>query len=62
MDNEEAKILVGENVPFITGAQSRQGDGDPFQTIQRQDIGVALKIKAPYQQQRLSDPRDRANR
>jgi len=45
MDNEEAKILVGENVPFITGAQSRQGDGDPFQTIQRQDIGVVLKIK-----------------
>jgi len=45
MDNEEAKILVGENVPFITGAQSRQGDADPFQTIQRQDIGVLLKIK-----------------
>ena len=45
MDNEEAKILVGENVPFITGAQSRQGDTDPFQTIQRQDIGVLLKIK-----------------
>lgn len=45
MDNEEAKILVGENVPFITGAQSRQGDADPFQTIQRQDIGVVLKIK-----------------
>ena len=45
MDNEEAKILVGENVPFITGAQSRQGGGDPFQTIQRQDIGVVLKIK-----------------
>lgn len=45
MDNEEAKILVGENVPFITGAQSRQGDVDPFQTIQRQDIGVVLEIK-----------------
>ncbi len=45
MDNEEAKILVGENVPFITGAQNRQGDVDPFQTIQRQDIGVVLKIK-----------------
>lgn len=45
MDNEEAKILVGENVPFITGSQNRQGDLDPFQTIQRQDIGVVLKIK-----------------
>ena len=45
MDNEEAKILVGENVPFITGSQSREGQSDPFQTIQRQDIGVLLKIK-----------------
>ena len=45
MDNEEAKILVGENVPFITEAQSREGQSDPFQTIQRQDIGVVLKIK-----------------
>ncbi|GAA6152182.1 type II secretion system secretin GspD [Pseudoteredinibacter isoporae] len=45
MDNEEASILVGETVPFITGSQNRQGNTDPFQTIQRKDIGVTLKIK-----------------
>ena len=44
LDNEEAEILVGENVPFITGSQQRPGDIDPFQTIERQDIGVTLKV------------------
>lgn len=45
LDNEEAEILVGENVPFITGSQQRAGDIDPFQTIERHDIGLILKIK-----------------
>src|SRR5690606_28171586 len=45
LDNEEAEILVGSNVPFITGSQQRAGDLDPFQTIQRQDIGITLKVK-----------------
>jgi general secretion pathway protein D len=46
LDNEEAEILVGQNVPFITGEQSSQnGNDNPFTTIQRQDIGVKLKIK-----------------
>ena len=45
LDNEEAEILVGSNVPFITGSQQRAGDLDPFQTIQREDIGTTLKIK-----------------
>jgi general secretion pathway protein D len=44
LDNEEAQILVGENVPFVTGSQLRDGDSEPFQTIQRQDIGISLKI------------------
>ncbi len=44
LDNEEAEILVGENVPFITGSQSRDGQSDPFQTIERQDIGISLKV------------------
>lgn len=43
LDNEEASILVGENVPFITGSESREGS-NPFQTIQRQDIGVTLTV------------------
>jgi general secretion pathway protein D len=46
LDNEEAEILVGQNVPFITGEQSSEnGNDNPFTTIQRQDIGVKLKIK-----------------
>jgi len=44
LDNEEAKILVGENVPFITGSEARDND-DPFQTIDRQDVGITLKVK-----------------
>lgn len=46
MDNEEASIIVGENVPFVTGTQSNNnGSGNPFTTIERQDIGIKLKIK-----------------
>lgn len=45
LDNEEANILVGSNVPFVTGSIQRAGDTNPFQTIQRQDIGITLEIK-----------------
>lgn len=49
MDNEEAEIVVGQNVPFVTGSYSSTGTGstptNPFQTIQRQDVGLSLKIK-----------------
>ena len=47
LDNEEAKIVVGENVPFITG-QFTQASGtntNPFQTIERKDVGITLRIK-----------------
>ncbi|WP_081847901.1 type II secretion system secretin GspD [Microbulbifer sp. HZ11] len=45
LDNEEAEILVGQNVPFITGSQLTTGsNNDPFQTVQRQDIGTILKV------------------
>ncbi len=44
LDNEEAQILVGQNVPFITGSEAREGS-DPFQTIERQDVGITLKVK-----------------
>lgn len=44
LDNEEAEILVGSNVPFITGSEARTND-DPFQTIERQDVGITLKVK-----------------
>jgi general secretion pathway protein D len=52
MDNEEAKIVVGENVPFITGQFTGVGGGagaganaNPFQTIERKDVGITLRIK-----------------
>ncbi|MCW8840349.1 MAG: type II secretion system secretin GspD, partial [Gammaproteobacteria bacterium] len=49
LDNEEAEITVGQNVPFVTGSYTSTGGGstptDPFQTIQREDVGLTLKIK-----------------
>lgn len=49
MDNEEAKITVGQNVPILTGQYANTGGGttptNPFQTIDRQDIGLILTIK-----------------
>ena len=47
LDNEEAEILVGSNVPFITGQSTGAASGtdNPFQTITRQDIGISLKVK-----------------
>jgi len=50
LDNAEAKIVVGENVPFVTGsfAQATGTTGttvNPFQTIERKDVGLTLKIK-----------------
>ncbi len=45
LDNQEAQILVGQNVPFITGSFSNDsGSTNPFTTIQRQDIGISLKV------------------
>ena len=46
LDNEEAEVLVGSNVPFVTGSQlsSSTTENNPFQTIQREDIGITLKI------------------
>jgi len=49
LDNEEAEIIIGENVPFVTGSFTSTGATDgatnPFQTIQREDVGLTLKIK-----------------
>jgi len=50
LDNAEAKIVVGQNVPFVTGsfAQATGTTGatvNPFQTIERKDVGLTLKIK-----------------
>jgi general secretion pathway protein D len=48
LDNEEAKIVVGQNVPFLTGSYSTTGGAgavNPFQTIERKDVGLTLRIK-----------------
>lgn len=45
MDNEEASILVGREVPVITGSTASSNNNNPFQTIERKDIGVKLKVK-----------------
>ncbi len=49
MDNEEARIIIGQNVPFITGQFSATGTGgasvNPFQTIERRDVGTSLSVK-----------------
>ncbi|QKT03024.1 type II secretion system secretin GspD [Ectothiorhodospiraceae bacterium 2226] len=49
MDNEEAEIVVGQNVPFVTGRYTATGDTttptSPFQTIQREDVGIKLKVR-----------------
>jgi len=48
MDNEEAAIVIGQNVPFITGQYAMSGAATtptPFQTIERRDVGLTLRIK-----------------
>jgi general secretion pathway protein D len=47
LDNQEAEIRVAENVPFVTGSYSATGAGgdlNPFQTIERRDVGLILKV------------------
>ncbi|WP_019142114.1 type II secretion system secretin GspD [Noviherbaspirillum massiliense] len=46
LDNEEARIIVGQNVPFITGQYTTSAAGtNPFQTIERRDIGLSLRVR-----------------
>ncbi len=49
LDNEEAKIVIGQNVPFVTGQytnnNSSSGSVNPFQTIERKDVGLTLRVK-----------------
>jgi general secretion pathway protein D len=49
LDNEEAKIVIGQNVPFVTGQftsnNTNNGAVNPFQTIERKDVGLTLRVK-----------------
>lgn len=49
LDNQEAEIIVGQNVPFKTGSYTTSSNGaeNPFTTVERKDVGISLKIK-PY--------------
>ncbi len=48
LDNEEAEIVVAQNVPFVTGSftntGANEGATNPFQTIQREDVGLTLRV------------------
>ena len=48
LDNEEAYITVGQQVPFVTGSYSNTGSANgaanPFQTIERQNVGITLRV------------------
>lgn len=53
LDNEEAKIVIGQNLPFITGQYAQTGSATtvtPFQTIERRDVGLTLRIKPQISQ------------
>jgi len=45
LDNQEAEIIVGQNVPFRTGSTASNNNANPFTTITREDIGITLKVK-----------------
>ena len=73
LDNEEAKIVIGQNVPFITGQYAQTGSATtatPFQTIERRDVGLTLRIKPQISEggavrlqiyQEVSSVQDRSN-
>ncbi len=44
MDNEEAFFIVGQEVPIITGTTTGSNNSNPFQTVDRQEIGIKLKV------------------
>ncbi|MCU4120965.1 type II secretion system secretin GspD [Variovorax sp. N23] len=48
LDNEEAKIIIGQNVPFVTGqyaTSSNSSTANPFTTVERKDVGLTLRVK-----------------
>jgi general secretion pathway protein D len=47
LDNETAQIVIGQNVPFVTGSYAQTGTtvSSPFQTFERKDVGLSLKVR-----------------
>jgi general secretion pathway protein D len=51
LDNEEAKLIAGQNVPFVTGSVSTAGGtNQPFTTVERRDVGLSLKVRPQISQ------------
>jgi len=44
LDNQEASFIVGDEVPVLTGSASSSGNDNPFQTIERKEVGIKLKV------------------
>jgi len=44
LDNQEASFIVGEEVPVITGSSASSGNDNPFQTVERKEVGIKLKV------------------
>ena len=68
LDNEEAEIKVAQEVPFLTGSftntgvGNQQGQVNPFQTIQREEVGTILKITPQINEGDAVHAQDRAGR
>ena len=45
LDNEEATIMVGQEVPFITNSEIKSGNNNPFQNYERKDVGLSLTVR-----------------
>ena len=49
LDNEEAQIIIGNNVPFVTGSYANTGGSggavNPFTTVERKDVGLMLRVR-----------------
>ena len=44
LDNQEASFVVGDDVPVLTGSAASSGNDNPFQTIERKEVGIKLKV------------------
>lgn len=44
LDNQEASFIVGEEVPVITGSSASSGNDNPFQTVERREVGIKLTV------------------
>ncbi len=62
LDNEEAKIVIGNNVPFVTGSYANTGGNsgavNPFNTVERKDVGLMLRVRPQIRRERHGEDVD----